>query len=79
MHIKLMFAEGVRLLREKCVKGDPTGAVRRGGSRDHPRKANTFRKHQRLVILEFTIFSHESTFSIQCDVCHRTFKLAGLQ
>ena len=51
MYIKLMFAEGERLLREKCVKGDPTGAVRRGGSRDHPRKANTFRKHQRLVIL----------------------------
>jgi hypothetical protein len=26
-------AEGARLLREKRVKGDPTGAKRRGGSR----------------------------------------------
>ena len=29
----LIGAEGVRLLREKQVLGDPTGALRRGGSR----------------------------------------------
>jgi hypothetical protein len=29
----LIGAEGARLLREKRIKGDPTGAQRRGGSR----------------------------------------------
>ncbi|WP_180955258.1 hypothetical protein [Peribacillus deserti] len=29
----LIGAEGARLLREKRVKGDPTGVSRRGGSR----------------------------------------------
>jgi len=32
MAAKLIVAEGARLLREKRVKGDPTGAKRRGGS-----------------------------------------------
>ncbi len=38
----MIVVQGVRLLRECESKGDPTGALRRGGSRGRPRKANTW-------------------------------------